>query len=141
MVLLVATATPAAINSGASFGGLIASIIMIGLGTGGLKSCIAPLCGEQNTDQGERLTTLRTGEVVIVDGKLTTARIFLWYVRYWSIKRKSKLTRLQVLLGGQHRLLVSSHYCPCGESPLVLACLSHPTHVSNILDRILGIKH
>ena len=37
MVLLVATATPAAIDSGASFGGLIASIIMIGLGTGGLK--------------------------------------------------------------------------------------------------------
>lgn len=79
MVLLVATATPAAIKSGASFGGLIASIIMIGLGTGGLKSCIAPLCGEQNTDQGERLTTLKTGEVVVVDGKLTTARIFLWY--------------------------------------------------------------
>lgn len=85
MVLLVATATPAAIDSGASFGGLIASIIMIGLGTGGLKSCIAPLCGEQNTDQGERLTTLKTGEVVVVDGKLTTARIFLWYVRSHNI--------------------------------------------------------
>lgn len=85
MVLLVATATPAAIDSGASFGGLIASIIMIGLGTGGLKSCIAPLCGEQNTDQGEQLTTLKTGEVVVVDGKLTTARIFLWYVRSHNI--------------------------------------------------------
>ena len=78
MVLLVATATPAAINSGASFGGLIASIILIGLGTGGLKACIAPLCGEQNTETGERLTTLKTGEVVVIDAKLTTARIFLW---------------------------------------------------------------
>jgi POT family proton-dependent oligopeptide transporter len=78
MVLLVATATPVAINTGAAFGGLIASIIMIGLGTGGLKACIAPLCGEQNTDVGEHLTTLETGEVVVIDAKLTTARIFLW---------------------------------------------------------------
>jgi len=78
MVLLVATATPVAINSGASFGGLIASIILIGLGTGGLKACIAPLCGEQNTETGERLKTLKTGEVVVIDAKLTTARIFLW---------------------------------------------------------------
>lgn len=80
MVLLVATATPTAIKSGASFGGLIASIILIGLGTGGLKACIAPLCGEQNKETGARLETLKSGEVVVVDAKMTTARIFLWFV-------------------------------------------------------------
>jgi len=78
MVLLIATATPVAIKSGAAFGGLIASILLIGLGTGGLKSCIAPLCGEQSTETVERLETLKTGEVVVVDPKLTMARIFLW---------------------------------------------------------------
>lgn len=106
MVLLIATATPAAIRSGASFGGLIASIILIGLGTGGLKACIAPLCGEQNTETGERLETLKTGEVVVVDSKLTTARIFLWWVTIVSCSARSYADWSQVLLGRQHWLLV-----------------------------------
>jgi POT family proton-dependent oligopeptide transporter len=52
--------------------------MLIGLSTGGLKSCIASLCGEQNTDTFERLGTLETGEVVVVDPKLTTSRKFPW---------------------------------------------------------------
>jgi POT family proton-dependent oligopeptide transporter len=35
LVILVATATPSAIQSGAGFGGLVAAMITIGLGTGG----------------------------------------------------------------------------------------------------------
>jgi hypothetical protein len=50
------------------------------------------------------------------------------------------LTQLQVLLGGQHRLFVCSDHDPGGESPLVLACLSYPTHVRSLSDRILGIS-
>lgn len=82
LVLLVATATPAAIRAGASMGGLVSSMILIGIGTGGLKACIAPMCGEQNTEKGQHVETLETGETVLVDHDLTTARIFMWY--YWA---------------------------------------------------------
>ena len=80
MVIMVATATPSSIQAGAAFGGLLAGMILVGIGTGGLKSCIAPMCGEQNTEQGEKVTTLKSGERVIVDGKLTSQRIFMWLV-------------------------------------------------------------
>ncbi|KAI1612054.1 POT family protein [Exophiala viscosa] len=68
LALLVATATPVAIKAGA--------------GTGGLKACIAPMAGEQNTGQGQHVETLNTGETVLVDHDLTTARIMMWY--YWA---------------------------------------------------------
>jgi POT family proton-dependent oligopeptide transporter len=42
LVILVATATPSALQSGAGFGGLVAAMITIGLGTGGIKVCITP---------------------------------------------------------------------------------------------------
>lgn len=77
-MILVATATPTSINAGSALGGLIAAMVCIGLGTGGLKACIAPMCGEQNSDHGEQIRPLESGETVIVDGKLTTARIFMW---------------------------------------------------------------
>ena len=82
MLILVATATPASIKAGAGLGGLIAAMILLGLGTGGIKGCVAPLAGEQNTSRGEKLRTLDSGEVVIEDGKLTTARIMMWWVIY-----------------------------------------------------------
>jgi hypothetical protein len=40
LVILVATATPSAIQSGAGFGGLVAAMITIGLGTGGYVQSI-----------------------------------------------------------------------------------------------------
>lgn len=87
MLVLVVTSTPSSITEGRGLGGLVAAFVLLGLGTGGIKSSVAPLCGEQNTEQGERLMTLDSGEVVIVDGKLTTARIFLWYAPAPSILR------------------------------------------------------
>ena len=36
-------------------------------------------------NSGSAVVDVKTGEVVVVDGKLTTARIFLWYVRSHNI--------------------------------------------------------
>ena len=47
LLILWTTALPAAIDSGASLGGYIAAIIIIGFGTGGIKSNIAPLIADQ----------------------------------------------------------------------------------------------
>lgn len=57
-------------------------MVLIGIGTGGLKACIAPLCGEQSLGETKCLKRLKSGEVVVVDPSLTTARIFMWY--YWA---------------------------------------------------------
>ncbi|KAH8901114.1 POT family protein [Thozetella sp. PMI_491] len=82
LVIIIATATPAAIEGGHALGGLVTGMILVGFGTGLLKACIAPLCGEQGGDLSTRKVTLKSGEVVIQDGKMTTARIFMWY--YWA---------------------------------------------------------
>lgn len=46
LLILWTTALPASIDSGASLGGFIAAIIVIGFGTGGIKSNIAPLIAD-----------------------------------------------------------------------------------------------
>ncbi|KAF2718692.1 H+/oligopeptide symporter [Polychaeton citri CBS 116435] len=49
-----------------------------------------------NSDKGTRLTTLKSGEVVVVDEKLTTARIFMWYYRAANIGCLSALIVVNV---------------------------------------------
>jgi POT family proton-dependent oligopeptide transporter len=83
MVVLVVTSTPVAIKAGASMGGLIAGMITIGLGTGGLKACIAPMCGEQSpTLESYIQVNPKTGEGEVVDIRLSNTRVFMWY--YWA---------------------------------------------------------
>ncbi|KAL4865118.1 hypothetical protein BDV12DRAFT_200401 [Aspergillus spectabilis] len=83
LTVLVATATPAAINGGSAFGGLIASMVIIGLGTGGIKANVTPFCAEQYQKAHAFVKTLKSGEQVIVDPELTVERMFLWF--YWAV--------------------------------------------------------
>ena len=75
--ILFATSLPNAINAGASKGGLIVSMIIIGLGTGGIKSNVSPLIAEQYQNTTPRVKTLRSGERVIVDPAVTIQRIYM----------------------------------------------------------------
>jgi POT family proton-dependent oligopeptide transporter len=43
LLILVCTSIPAALENGAGLGGFIAAVLIIGLGTGGIKSNVAPL--------------------------------------------------------------------------------------------------
>ncbi|KAF5853346.1 hypothetical protein GGP41_001892 [Bipolaris sorokiniana] len=94
LVILVATSTPAGIRSGAGFGGLVAAMVVIGLGTGSIKANITPMCAEQYKPDlaymkqlATRPTCLArgasTGEWVIVDPELTVERMFNWF--YWAV--------------------------------------------------------
>ncbi|KAL4883585.1 POT family-domain-containing protein [Aspergillus karnatakaensis] len=83
LTVLVATATPAAINGGSAFGGLVAAMVIIGLGTGGIKANVTPFCAEQYQKAHAFVKTLKTGEQVIVDPELTVERMFLWF--YWAV--------------------------------------------------------
>jgi POT family proton-dependent oligopeptide transporter len=80
LVILVTTATPAGIQSGAGFGGLIAAMVVIGLGTGSIKANVTPMCAEQYRPDTAYTKQLKSGEWVIVDPELTVERMFNWYV-------------------------------------------------------------
>ncbi|KAK2744655.1 peptide transporter ptr2 [Onygenales sp. PD_40] len=77
LVVLVCTSFPFAIENGSSLGGLIAAMIIIGLGTGGIKSNISPLIAEQVKTRKRSVRTLKSGERVIVDPSKTIERIYL----------------------------------------------------------------
>ncbi|WQF86475.1 Putative proton-dependent oligopeptide transporter family, PTR2 family proton/oligopeptide symporter [Colletotrichum destructivum] len=83
LVILVATSTPASIQNGAGFGGLIAAMITIGLGTGGIKANVTPMCAEQYRNSHAVVRTLKSGEEVLVDPELTVQRLFMWF--YWVV--------------------------------------------------------
>lgn len=53
-------------------------MITIGLGTGGIKANVTPMCAEQYQHSRPVLTTLKSGEEVIVDPELTVQRLFMW---------------------------------------------------------------
>lgn len=82
MIILVLTSTPFAIEGGASMGGLVVAIITIGIGTGGLKACIAPMCGEQFPLLKSYVRVNKHGVREVVDVKMTSTRVYLWY--YWA---------------------------------------------------------
>ncbi|KAI7601113.1 hypothetical protein KC343_g9793, partial [Hortaea werneckii] len=77
LIILWTTALPMAIQDGSSLGGYIAAIIIIGFGTGGIKSNIAPLIVDQYDRRVMAVTTLKeTGERVILDPAITFQRIY-----------------------------------------------------------------
>ncbi|KAI8365558.1 POT family-domain-containing protein [Blakeslea trispora] len=87
LVILTATSIPSAIESGAAFPGFIVSIIIIGLGTGGIKSNVSPLVAEQYKNQTPYVSTNAKGQRVIVSPQATYQKIFSYF--YWGINAGS----------------------------------------------------
>lgn len=77
LLVLTTTSIPSAIESGSAFGGFIAAIIIIGLGSGGIKSNVSPLIAEQYRSRGPFVRVLKSGERVIVDPDVTIQRIYM----------------------------------------------------------------
>ncbi|KAI5817788.1 POT family-domain-containing protein [Pyronema omphalodes] len=83
LVVLLGTSVPHSLESGAGFGGLIVTMIILGLGTGGIKSNVSPLIAEQYTETRPRIKILKTGEKVIIDPAVTIQSIY--NIFYWCI--------------------------------------------------------
>ncbi|KAG0306321.1 peptide transporter ptr2 [Dissophora globulifera] len=83
VLILVCTSIPTAIHAGAALPGLIVAMIIIGFGTGGIKSNVSPLVAEQYQGTKPTIKTLKSGEKVIVDPAVTIQSIFNWF--YWAI--------------------------------------------------------
>ncbi|CAO2657034.1 Nn.00g058370.m01.CDS01 [Neocucurbitaria sp. VM-36] len=84
LLILTCTSIPSALDHGAGIGGFVVAIIVIGLGTGGIKSNVAPLIA----DQYKRRQMVighddKTGERVIIDPAITIQRIYMIF--YWCI--------------------------------------------------------
>lgn len=77
LLVLFVTSLPTAIDHGAALGGLVTAMIIIGLGTGGIKSNVSPLIAEQYTVTKPFVRTLKSGEKVIVDPSTTIQSIFM----------------------------------------------------------------
>lgn len=76
-LILFVTSLPTSLDAGAGLGGLVTAMIVIGLGTGGIKSNVSPLISEQYTNTKFYIRTLKTGERVIVDPNVTIQSIFM----------------------------------------------------------------
>lgn len=86
LLILTCTSIPGALEGGAGLGGFVASIIVIGLGTGGIKSNVAPLIADQYKRRQMVIgTDHKTGERVIIDPAITISRIYMIF--YWVIYR------------------------------------------------------
>ncbi|KJK60844.1 PTR2 like protein [Aspergillus parasiticus SU-1] len=76
VLILFVTSLPVSLEHGAGLPGLIAALILIGLGTGAIKSNVAPLIAEQYQSIEARVKTLPDGEQVLVDPNVTIQAIY-----------------------------------------------------------------
>ncbi|KAK7533945.1 putative MFS peptide transporter Ptr2 [Phyllosticta citribraziliensis] len=77
LFILLLTSLPVSLAHGAGLGGFITAAIVIGLGTGGIKSNIAPLIADQYKRRKMEVKTLPTGERIIIDPSVTIQRIYM----------------------------------------------------------------
>ncbi|OKL61511.1 hypothetical protein UA08_03100 [Talaromyces atroroseus] len=91
LVTLFLSSLSAAQNVGMSFAGLLASLFLIGIGTGGIKTNVNSLIAEQYTGPKEFKRSLKSGEEVIVDRDLTIQSIFTTFFIFINVGSFSPL--------------------------------------------------
>jgi dipeptide/tripeptide permease len=77
LFVLFVSSLPAAIEGDVALAGLIIAMLVIGVGTGGIKSNVSPLIAEQLTETRHRTKFLKNGEKVLVDPELTVQRVYM----------------------------------------------------------------
>ncbi|KAF2160609.1 hypothetical protein M409DRAFT_70348 [Zasmidium cellare ATCC 36951] len=77
IAVLFFTSLPASIEGGMALPGLVVAMVVIGLGTGGIKANVSPLIAEQYRNTKAFVRTLKTGEKVLVDPAVTVQRIYM----------------------------------------------------------------
>jgi len=85
LLILTTTALPTSLeHHSVGVGGYVTALIVIGLGTGGIKSNVAPLIADQYKRRQMVVTTdPKTGERIIIDPAITIQRIYMIF--YWCI--------------------------------------------------------
>lgn len=83
LLVLMLSSLPISLQHGHGLGGYIAAILIIGVGTGGIKSNVSPLIADQYTRKSMAIKVLPNGERVIIDPAVTIQGIYLIF--YWCI--------------------------------------------------------
>lgn len=83
LLVLACTAIPQSLSTHHGEGGFIASILLTGIGTGGIKANVAPLIAEQYTRRHMEISLDKKGRRVIIDPYITVQHIYMMF--YWSI--------------------------------------------------------
>lgn len=91
IAVLFVTSLPSSIEAGLALPGLIIAMIVIGLGTGGIKANVSPLIAEQYRNTKTFVRTLKTGERVLVDPAVTVQRIYMIFYMCINVGSLSSL--------------------------------------------------
>ncbi|KAJ7266315.1 PTR2-domain-containing protein [Mycena rebaudengoi] len=82
-IVLVVAGIPSVIAGGKAIAPFVISILLLALGTGFIKACIAPIIADQTVIKVQSIKTLPSGERVIVDPGATIQSMLMIY--YWSV--------------------------------------------------------
>ncbi|EEA23194.1 hypothetical protein TMatcc_002051 [Talaromyces marneffei ATCC 18224] len=91
LVILFLSSLSIAQDMEVSLPGLLVSLFLIGMGTGGIKTNVSSLIAEQYTGPKESRRVLKSGEEVIVDRDLTIQSIFTTFFLYINVGSFSSL--------------------------------------------------
>jgi dipeptide/tripeptide permease len=113
--VLFVTSLPISIENGGAFPGLIAGMVIIGLGTGGIKSNVSPLIAEQIRGTEPFVKVLKNGKKVIVDPEVTVQRVYMIFYMCINIGSVSAVatTTLELRVGFWSAFLL----------PLIMFCV------------------
>lgn len=84
--VLVLSSLPVAHDRELAFPGMLLSLLLIGIGTGGIKTNVNSLIAEQYTGPKGAVRVLKSGEKVVVDKDLTLQRYFTHF--YFILKSR-----------------------------------------------------
>ncbi|KAF3053031.1 peptide transporter ptr2 [Didymella keratinophila] len=117
IAVLFATSLPWSIGRGAAFPGLLAAMVIIGLGTGGIKSNVSPLIAEQVRSTSAFVETRKDNKQVIVDPEITVQRIYMIYYMCINVGSVSAIatTMLELHVGFWSAYLL----------PLIMFCIGY----------------
>lgn len=77
--ILFITSLPSVASHNTSLGGFIAAVIIIGIGTGGVKSNVSPLIADQIPKTKPVIKVLASGERVVQDPNITIQNVFMFF--------------------------------------------------------------
>lgn len=83
LVVITVTSFPSLLNAGLGLPGWAIGVMIVAIGTGGIKANVSPLVADQYRKTSLSIRTLSSGERVIVDPTMTISRIYSLF--YWCI--------------------------------------------------------
>lgn len=101
ILILFVTSLPSVASHSTSLGGFITGIIVIGLGTGGVKSNVSPLIADQIPKTKPVIRVLKSGERVVQDPNITIQNVFMFFYLMINIGSMSVIatTELEAHVG------------------------------------------